>query len=183
MTTDISTPTSKDLKSVYKVGAIAVLIQLATILLILVASFALGLGPRPTTVPEFYAMYTESKFTGILRDDFSSLILIAMYLGSAPALFFALRKQNFTVALIVNHHDAGRRRGCLCRTCRLFDDAPLSDLYATAAQKPSAHNCWPPARPSWPAICGTAPPVTWRHSPARARRDPLFPHAAQQRFQ
>ena len=100
MNTNTSIPTNNDLKNVYKVGATAVLIQLATILLLLITSFALGLGPRPTTVQGFYTMYGESKLIGMLRDDFASLILIAMYLGSAPALFFALRKQNFTVALI-----------------------------------------------------------------------------------
>lgn len=100
MTINTSIPTKKDLKAVYRAGAIAVLIQLSTVLLLIATSFALGLEPRPETVPEFYAMYGESKLIGILRDDFSSLILVAMYLGSAPALFFGLRKQNFTVALL-----------------------------------------------------------------------------------
>lgn len=132
MTTITSFPKSKDLKNLYKVGAIAVLIQLATILLILVASFAVGLGPRPTTVPEFYAMYNESKLTGMLRDDFSSLVLIAMYLGSAPALFFALRKQNFTVALLSTIMMLTGAVGAFAVHAG-FSMMHLSDLYAVAA--------------------------------------------------
>ncbi|MDX9864957.1 MAG: hypothetical protein RBT34_09150 [Anaerolineaceae bacterium] len=132
MTTNTSIPTNNDLKNVYKVGAIAVLIQLATILLLLIASFALGLEPRPATVAEFYAMYNESKLTGMLRDDFSSLILITMYLGSAPALFFALRKQNFTVALITTIMLLTGTVGAFAVHAG-FSMMHLSDLYASAA--------------------------------------------------
>jgi len=132
MTTNTSIPTNNDLKNIYKVGAIAVLIQLATILLLLITSFALGLEPRPTTVAEFYAMYNESKLTGMLRDDFTSLILIAMYLGSAPALFFALRAQNFTVAFISTIMMLSGTVGAFAVHAG-FSMMHLSDLYAAAA--------------------------------------------------
>ena len=134
MTTVPSTPTSKDLKNVYKTGAIAVLFQLATILLLLITSFTLGLEPRPTTVQGFYSMYGESKMIGMLRDDFSSLILIAMYLGSAPALFFALRKQNFTVALISTIMLLTGTIGAFAVHAG-FSMMRLSDLYAAAASE------------------------------------------------
>ena len=131
MTTITSTPTKKDLKSLYKVGAIAVLVQLATILLILIASIALGLEPRPTTVQGFYTMYGESKLIGMLRDDFTSLILIAMYLGFAPALFFALREQNFTVVLISTIMMLAGAVGAFAVHSG-FSMMHLSDLYAAA---------------------------------------------------
>lgn len=132
MTTDASTPTPKDLQTIYKAGAIAVLIQLATILFILAASIALGLEPRPETVQEFYAMYSENKLIGMLRDDFSSLILIAMYLGSAPAMFFALRKQNFTIALLSAIMLLTGAVGAFSVHAG-FSMMRLSDLYAAAA--------------------------------------------------
>jgi hypothetical protein len=132
MTTNASTPSQKDLQTIYKAGAIAVLIQLATILFILAASIALGLEPRPEMVQEFYAMYGESKLIGMLRDDFSSLILIAMYLGTAPALFFALRDQNFTIALLSAIMLLTGAVGAFAVHAG-FSMMRLSDLYAAAA--------------------------------------------------
>ena len=132
MNTNTSIPTTNDLKNVYEVGAIAILIQLSTILLLLIASFALGLGPRPTTVQGFYTMYGESKLIGMLHDDFASLILIAMYLGSAPALFFALRKQNFTVTLLSAIMLLTGAVGAFSVHAG-FSMMHLSDLYAAAA--------------------------------------------------
>ena len=131
MNTTIASQERNSLSTLYKIGAIAVLIQLATILLILIASIALGLEPRPATVQEFYAMYGESKLIGMLRDDFSSLVLIAMYLGSAPALFFALRKQNFTVALLCTIMMLTGAVGAFAVHAG-FSMMHLSDLYAAA---------------------------------------------------
>lgn len=131
MTTNLSIPTKNDLKTIYKVGAVAVLIQLATILLIMGISIALGLEPRPETVPEFYAMYGESKLIGMLRDDFSSLILIAMYLGTTPALFFALREKNFTIVLISAIMMLAGTVGAFAVHAG-FSMMHLSDLYAAA---------------------------------------------------
>ena len=99
MEQDMNANPTMNLKSIYKIGAITVLLQLAAVLALLVGTVALNLGPRPATVLEFFLVYHENRLVGLLRDDFSSLVLIALYLGWIPAIYFALRKQNFTIAL------------------------------------------------------------------------------------
>lgn len=99
MTTTNKTQQNNSLKSLYTIGAIAILLQLATVLVLMAVSIALKLGPRPTTVIEFFSMYNESKLVGMLRDDFSSVVLIVLYMGWVPAIYHALRKQNNALAI------------------------------------------------------------------------------------
>jgi len=79
-------------KSLYTIGGTAALLQLAAVLVAIVA--AASLGPRPETVQEAFAAYQASKLAGVLRDDFTSLAMIALYLGTFPALYLALRRVN-----------------------------------------------------------------------------------------
>lgn len=50
-----------------------------------------ALGPEPTTVAEHYAVMAQKPLAGLLRDDLTTLVLIALYLGTVPGLYLALR--------------------------------------------------------------------------------------------
>lgn len=79
-------------KSLYIIGAVAALLQLAAIL---GYSIALGvLGPKPTTAVGYFAIYQQSPLEMVLRADFLLLILIGLYLGTFPALYLALWQIN-----------------------------------------------------------------------------------------
>jgi len=90
MTNIVSSNDPLKLKSIFYIGSIAALLQLATIL---GYSIALGvLGPKPTTAAEYFAIYQESPIKMVLRGDFLLMILIGLYLGTFPALYIALRR-------------------------------------------------------------------------------------------
>ncbi|NMB87232.1 MAG: hypothetical protein GYA17_02660 [Chloroflexi bacterium] len=77
-------------KRLYPLGGTAALLQLAIVLVITVAAVALGL--RPANVQEYYALYQSDRLALLLRDDFTSLLLVALYLFTIPALYIALRR-------------------------------------------------------------------------------------------
>lgn len=80
------------LKSLYTGGAVAALLQLASIL---AYSVALGmLGPKPASAEEYYAVYQASQLEAVLRGDLLLMVLIGLYLGTFPALYAALRRIN-----------------------------------------------------------------------------------------
>ena len=76
-------------KSLYRIGAIAALLQLASILTLLVVRAALG--PKPASVEEYFIIQQSSQLEVVLRGDFLLLILVGSYLGTFPALYVALR--------------------------------------------------------------------------------------------
>ena len=77
-------------RGIYFIGSVSALLQLAAIL---GYSIALGvLGPKPTSVAEYFAIYQESPLEMVLRGDFLLLILIGLYLGTFPALYITLRR-------------------------------------------------------------------------------------------
>jgi len=81
-----------NLKSLYIIAGVAALLQLATIL---VMTIVIGsLGPTPGSPEEYYAVFKADRLGGILRSDFSSLIIIALYLGTFPGLYAALKRVN-----------------------------------------------------------------------------------------
>ena len=80
------------LKTFYKIGGITALLQLTIVPLFIVVTPLLG--TRPTEVRDFFEMYQTNKLAGLLRDDLSSLLMVVLYLGSLPALFYSLRKVN-----------------------------------------------------------------------------------------
>ena len=90
-TTEIET-TDSSLKSLFYIGGAAALLQLACILILTVVSFTLG--PKPGTVEEYFAVFQADRLVGFLRGDSLILILIALYLGTFPALFVALKPIN-----------------------------------------------------------------------------------------
>jgi hypothetical protein len=90
-------------KSLCKIGAAAALMQLACTLILIIVSFTLGL--KPSTAEEYFTIFQNDRLVGLLRDDFSSLIIIALYLGTFPGLYAALRRVNgvyaaFATALV-----------------------------------------------------------------------------------
>ncbi len=74
----------------YRIGAVAALLQLAAVLVIAVVTPTLGL--RPTTAEAYFTLWQQDRLAGLLRDDFTSLAIIALYLGTFPALYIALRR-------------------------------------------------------------------------------------------
>jgi hypothetical protein len=76
-------------KSLYKIGGTAALLQLVCLLITFVVSFTLGL--KPDTVEEYFTLLQTDRLAGLLRSDFLILVLIALYLGTFPALYVALR--------------------------------------------------------------------------------------------
>jgi hypothetical protein len=119
-----------NLRTLYKIGGVAALLQLATVLGLIVISFTLG--SRPTGVQEFFDLYQQNKLVGLLRDDFTSLILIVLYMGTYPALFYALRRVNFAWATLATIFTFVAVAIC-ASTQASFSLMHLSDLYAAAA--------------------------------------------------
>jgi hypothetical protein len=77
-------------KNLYTIGGISALAQLAAILSYTVALIVLG--PKPTSVEEYFLIHQSSKLAAVLRGDFLLLLLIAPYFGTFPALWWALRR-------------------------------------------------------------------------------------------
>jgi hypothetical protein len=82
--------TESQLKALYRIGSIAAFLQLVTILGYAIALAVLG--PKPTSAEEFFTIQQSSKMAAVLRGDFLLLILIALYLGTFPALYAALKR-------------------------------------------------------------------------------------------
>jgi len=84
--------TDVNYQSLYNIGGIAVLLQLACLVIYGIVSFTLG--PKPGTVEEYFSVLQAYPLAGLLRSDVLMLILIALYLGVFPALYVALRPIN-----------------------------------------------------------------------------------------
>jgi hypothetical protein len=79
-------------KSLYIIGGIAALAQLAAIL---TYSIALGLlGPKPASVEEYFLLQQTNRLASVLRGDFLLLFLLAPYFGTFPALWMVLRRSS-----------------------------------------------------------------------------------------
>lgn len=98
-----------DLRSFYKIGAYAALLQLGSILVLLLVGVFVG--SKPATAEEYFAIHESSRFAAIMRGDFLLLFLIGAYLGTFPALYLALRPINhvavffatlFTFIVVIN---------------------------------------------------------------------------------
>ncbi len=77
-------------KTLYTIGGIAALMQLAAILAYAVVSAVLG--PKPASVEEYFLLQQTNRLASILRGDFLLLFLLAPYFGTFPALWWALRR-------------------------------------------------------------------------------------------
>jgi hypothetical protein len=74
--------TDVNYQSLYKIGGIAVLLQLACLVIYGIVSFTLG--PKPGTVEEYFSALQANLLAGLLRSDVLMLILIALYFGYRP---------------------------------------------------------------------------------------------------
>jgi flagellar biosynthesis protein FliQ len=81
-------PTAR--KRFYQVGGAAAWLQLVITVVFIAAAFVLG--ARPTSVGEFFTLYHDDRLVALLRDDLSNVIVIALYLGTIPALYLALKQ-------------------------------------------------------------------------------------------
>lgn len=77
-------------KSLYLIGGVSALAQLASILALIVVQAALG--PKPAGADEYFAIYEQNPFEMLLRGDFLLLFLLGAYLGTFPALYIALKR-------------------------------------------------------------------------------------------
>ncbi|MBI9048137.1 MAG: hypothetical protein JEZ00_01850 [Anaerolineaceae bacterium] len=59
-----------------------------------------ALGLQPQTALEYFEVMQESKFAGLLVDDFFSIFLVALYLFTFTGLFFVVAKRNFAMAFV-----------------------------------------------------------------------------------
>ena len=90
--TSVQTPSGADLRyrNLYRLGGIAAFVQLASLLVMLVAQAALG--PRLTSAEEFFAVQQTSRWAAVLRGNLLLLFLIGPYLLTFTALYVALRR-------------------------------------------------------------------------------------------
>jgi len=79
-------------QSLYRTAGVAAILQLAVLA---VFSLVMGaVGEKPAAAAEYFAIYAQSPVLAFLRGDFFVMILIALYLGTIPALAAALWKNN-----------------------------------------------------------------------------------------
>jgi hypothetical protein len=84
--------TSKEINGLYRIGGVAVALQLVVILGYAVVGAVLG--TKPASAEAYFSIYLESPAAAVLRGDFLLLILIGLYLGVFPALYVALRRES-----------------------------------------------------------------------------------------
>jgi hypothetical protein len=77
-------------RSLDTIGGAAALLQLASILAYTIVMMVLG--PKPTSAAEYFALQQTDRLASVLRGDFLFLFLLGAYLGTFPALYFALRR-------------------------------------------------------------------------------------------
>ena len=118
--------------TLYKLGSAGAALQFAVTLLLLGITFTLGL--RPTSVLEYFNAFQENPLALFLRDDFSSLVLVAMHLLVFPALYIALRRVDATFSLLATLFTFVAVTTCFAMqsTFSLFH---LSRLYAASASE------------------------------------------------
>lgn len=82
-----------------QVGGATAWVQFAWLLLIVVAGVLLGTWPE--TVEGYFSMYAETPLLGLLRDDFTSLVLILLYIGLMPGIVIALWQEKPTLIFFI----------------------------------------------------------------------------------
>jgi hypothetical protein len=89
-TADEGAPVEPELGPLYLIGGLAALLQLATVVAMAVTMVVLG--PKPASAQAAFELGQRSPLALILRGDVLTMLLIALYLGTAPALYVALRR-------------------------------------------------------------------------------------------
>lgn len=113
----------------YQIGAIAACLQLITILAYGVVTALLG--PKPASAEDYFIIHQSSRVAAVLRGDLLILLLIALYLGTIPALYIALRPIS-PVAITLASLFSLLAVGGAFATEATFSLLHLGDLYATA---------------------------------------------------
>lgn len=80
------------LRTLYTIGAVASLLQLATIFIYMVIVSILG--QRITSAEEFFLVQQSNPLISLMRADLLLLILVGLYLGNFPALLVSLWRIN-----------------------------------------------------------------------------------------
>lgn len=101
--TTVTEYTDSQWRSLCRVGGIAALLQLICVLTSLVVSITMG--AEPTTAEEYFTVLQQDRLVGLLRMDFSTLLLICLYPLTSFGMYAALHNSNkayssFAVALI-----------------------------------------------------------------------------------
>lgn len=81
-----------------RISGFAALLQLLVLLGGIVVVIRFGL--RPASSLGYFELMKDSKLVGLLVDDFTSIILISLYLFTFSGLFLIVFKNNFSLALI-----------------------------------------------------------------------------------
>ena len=84
--------------SLCRVGGIAALLQLICVLTSLVVGIMVG--AEPTTVEEYFTLLQQDRLVGLLRMDFSTLLLIYLYPLTTFGMYAALRQSNKAYAAL-----------------------------------------------------------------------------------
>lgn len=77
--------------SFIKIGRIAVILQIFTLIIGVIIN--LTLGAVPSTVESYFMMYHDNWIIGMIRDESYNIVLIFLYLFSITALLYILRGQ------------------------------------------------------------------------------------------
>ncbi|MCP4362814.1 MAG: DUF4386 family protein [Chloroflexi bacterium] len=126
---DVET-TNSDWNRLCKLGGIVAWIQLGCLLFTIISLTILG--AEPTTAEATYKMLQDDGFVGLLRLDFATLILLALFPFVAVALFTAFRYSQQAYALLALVLILmGTLLGLANHSA--FSIMYLSDLYAAAA--------------------------------------------------
>lgn len=86
------------ISKVYGIGSISALLQLVVIVGYGVVTVIWGM--RPNDVKEVFDTFHQSPVSGFLTGDLPLLLLVGLYVGTFPAIYFSLRKSSPTLALI-----------------------------------------------------------------------------------
>jgi hypothetical protein len=125
-------PATFNPKSLYTIGGLAALAQLAAILALLVVQFSLG--PKPATAEEYFLIQQNSPLAAVLRGDFLLLFLIGAYLGTFPALYMALKRLSPTAVLFATLFTLIAVTGCFMSEAT-FALLHLGSQYASATNE------------------------------------------------
>jgi len=85
-------------RNLCRVGGIAATLQLICVLTSVVVAVTLGV--EPTTVDEYFTLLQQDRLAGLLRLDFSTLILLCLYPLTSFGMYAALRRNDKAYAAL-----------------------------------------------------------------------------------
>jgi hypothetical protein len=112
-----------------RLGGIGAIAQFCVTLVLIAVVFSFG--QRPTTADEYFLMYQDNRLIAYLRDEFLSVILIALYLISFSGIYAAMRRTHPAQVFVTSVLTFVAVTLCLTSHSGL-SQAHLSDLYAAA---------------------------------------------------